>query len=62
MPQMKARMAAQLIVSLFESLQKLGVSINLESCCRKEAIRVSGADITDVKIYDAPKGWEIEDV
>lgn len=59
MPQFQAKMAAQLIVTLFETLGKNGVFINLESCCCKEAIRVIGADATHFKIQDTPTGWEI---
>jgi hypothetical protein len=59
MTQYHARTAANLIVTLFETLGKNGVFINLESCCCKEAIRVIGADATHVKIQDTPTDWEI---
>lgn len=62
MTQLRARVAAEALIERIESLEKQGVSIDLESCCCKEAIRISGADITDVKIYDGPEGWEIQDV
>lgn len=62
MTQLRARVAAEALVDRIRLLEKKGASISLESCCCKEAIRVSGADITDVKIYDGPEGWEIKDV
>jgi hypothetical protein len=68
MAQMTSRMAAELIVKLFEALEKNRVSIDLESCCCKEAIRVKGSD-TAVKIDERPSedegrafDWEISNV
>lgn len=62
MTQVRARVAAEALIERIQSLEKEGVSIELTSCCCREAILIHGADITPVEIKDYPEGWTIEDV